>query len=155
MKVTPLDLRQTRFQTVMRGYDRGEVTAFLSEAAEDYENALRENERLRQELSKVEAVLGEHRGQEKNLSNTLLTAQKLADNISNRSIDEMYELALSAGATGGKIAGAGGGGFLLLYVPRHRQDAVRNALRTFREFPWLIEHDGSKAIFNLRRYSVR
>jgi D-glycero-alpha-D-manno-heptose-7-phosphate kinase len=81
--------------------------------------------------------------------------KKLADNISNRSIDEMYELALSAGATGGKIAGAGGGGFLLVYVPRHRQDAVRNALRSFREFPWLIEHDGSKAIFNLRRYSVR
>ena len=81
--------------------------------------------------------------------------KKLADNISNRAIDEMYEVALSAGATGGKIAGAGGGGFLLLYVPRHRQDAVRNALHGFREFPWLLEQDGSKAIFNLRRYSVR
>lgn len=81
--------------------------------------------------------------------------KKLADNISNRGIDEMYDLALSAGATGGKIAGAGGGGFLLLYVPRHRQDAVRNALKTYREFPWLIEQDGSKAIFNFRRYSVR
>jgi cell division initiation protein len=81
MKVTPLDLRQQRFQTVMRGYDRGEVNAFLAEAADDYENALRENERLRQELSKAEAVLSEHRGQEKNLRNTLLTAQKLADDI--------------------------------------------------------------------------
>jgi D-glycero-alpha-D-manno-heptose-7-phosphate kinase len=81
--------------------------------------------------------------------------KRLATNISNRAIDEMYEMALSAGATGGKIAGAGGGGFLLLYVPRHRQDAVRNALRGFREFPWLLEQDGSKVIFNLRRYSVR
>jgi cell division initiation protein len=81
MKVTPLDLRQQRFQTVMRGYDRGEVNAFLAEAAEDYENALRENERLRQELSKSEAVLDEHRSQEKNLRNTLLSAQKLADDI--------------------------------------------------------------------------
>ncbi len=81
MKVTPLDLRQQRFQTVMRGYDRGEVNAFLAEAADDYENALRENDRLRQELGKAEAVLGEHRGQEKNLRNTLLTAQKLADDI--------------------------------------------------------------------------
>jgi cell division initiation protein len=81
MKVTPLDLRQQRFQTVMRGYDRGEVNAFLTEAAEDYENAVRENERLRQELSKSEAVLNEHRSQEKNLRNTLLTAQKLADEI--------------------------------------------------------------------------
>jgi cell division initiation protein len=81
MKVTPLDLKQQRFQTVMRGYDRGEVNAFLTEAAEDYEAAVRENERLRQELSKSEAVLNEHRSQEKNLRNTLLTAQKLADEI--------------------------------------------------------------------------
>jgi cell division initiation protein len=81
MKVTPLDLRQQRFQTVMRGFDRGEVNAFLAEAADDYENAQRENERLRQELAKAEAVLNEHRGQEKNLSNTLITAQKLADEI--------------------------------------------------------------------------
>jgi cell division initiation protein len=81
MKVTPLDLRQQRFQTTMRGYDRGEVNAFLAEAAEDYENALRDNERLRQEMAKSEAVLNEHRGQEKNLRNTLLTAQKLADEI--------------------------------------------------------------------------
>ena len=81
MKVTPLDLRQQRFQTVMRGYDRGEVNAFLAEAAEDYETSQRENDRLRQELAKAEAVLNEHRGQEKNLSSTLMTAQRLADEI--------------------------------------------------------------------------
>ena len=81
MKVTALDLRQQKFQTVMRGYDRGEVNAFLAEAADDYENALRDNERLRQELARAEAVLNEHRGQDKNLSNTLMTAQKLADEI--------------------------------------------------------------------------
>jgi cell division initiation protein len=81
MKVTPLDLRQHRFNTVMRGFDRGEVTALITEAADDYERALRDNDRLRQELAKLEAVLGEHRGQEKNLRNTLMTAQKLADEI--------------------------------------------------------------------------
>jgi len=81
MKVTPLDLRQQRFKTVMRGYDRGEVQAFLLEVSDDYENALRDNDRLRQEVAKLEAVLGEHRGQERNLRNTLLTAQKLADEI--------------------------------------------------------------------------
>lgn len=81
MKVTPLDLRQQRFQTVMRGYDRGEVQAFLLEAADDYENALRENDKLHQDVAKLDAVLGEHRGQERNLRNTLLTAQKLADEI--------------------------------------------------------------------------
>ena len=81
MKVTPLDLRQQRFQTVMRGYDRGEVQAFLLEAADDYENALRENDKLRQDVARLDAVLGEHRGQERNLRNTLLTAQKLADEV--------------------------------------------------------------------------
>lgn len=81
MKVTPLDLRQQRFKTVMRGYDRGEVQAFLLEAADDYENALRDNDRLRQDVAKLDAVLGEHRGQERNLRNTLLTAQKLADEV--------------------------------------------------------------------------
>jgi cell division initiation protein len=88
MKVTPLDLRQQRFNTVMRGYDRGEVNAFLAETADEYENALRENDRLRQELTKLEAVLKEHRGQEINLRNTLLTAQKLADDIKDNASSE-------------------------------------------------------------------
>ena len=81
MKVTPLDLRQQRFKTVMRGYDRGEVQAFMLEVADDYENALRENDKLRQDVAKLDAVLAEHRGQERNLRNTLLTAQKHADDV--------------------------------------------------------------------------
>ena len=81
MKVTPLDLRQQRFKTVMRGYDRGEVQALLLAVADDYENALRENDKLRQDVSKLDAVLAEHRGQERNLRNTLLSAQKLADEV--------------------------------------------------------------------------
>jgi D-glycero-alpha-D-manno-heptose-7-phosphate kinase len=67
----------------------------------------------------------------------------------------MYDLATSAGAIGGKVSGAGGGGFLLMYVPRHKQDAVRNALRSYRELPFLLEQDGSKVIFNFRRYPAR
>ncbi|MEO8681215.1 MAG: DivIVA domain-containing protein, partial [Vicinamibacterales bacterium] len=88
MKVTPLDLRQQRFKTVMRGYDRGEVQAFLLEVADDYENALRDNDKLRQDVAKLDAVLGEHRGQERNLRNTLLTAQKLADEIKEHATQE-------------------------------------------------------------------
>lgn len=81
MKVTPLDLRQQRFKTSMRGYDRDDVHAFLEEAAEDYENAVRENDRMRQEVVRLEATINEHRSQERNLRNTLMTAQKLADDI--------------------------------------------------------------------------
>jgi cell division initiation protein len=81
MKVTPLDLRQQRFRTVMRGFDKTEVVAFLTEAADDYEQALRETDRLQEELVRLEALLSEHREHERNLRNTLLTAQRLADEI--------------------------------------------------------------------------
>ena len=81
MKVTPLDLRQQKFKTVMRGYDRAEVESFLAETADDYETALREADRLRDDLARAQSSLEEHREGERNLRNTLLTAQKLADDI--------------------------------------------------------------------------
>jgi cell division initiation protein len=81
MKVTPLDLRQQKFRGAMRGFDRDEVTAFLNEVAADYEQALREADRLRDDLTRAQASLEEHREHERNLRNTLLTAQKLADEI--------------------------------------------------------------------------
>ena len=81
MRITPLDLRQQRFRTVMRGYDKTEVVAFLTEAADDYEHSLREIDRMRSDLARMEALLGEHREREANLRNTLLTAQRLADEI--------------------------------------------------------------------------
>ncbi len=91
MKGTVLELRQRQFQTVMRGYDRAEVNTFLAEVADDFDKLaaentrlLQETERLRQEATKFEAVLNEHRGQEKNLTNALLNAQKLADDIKDR-----------------------------------------------------------------------
>ena len=81
MNVSPLDLRQQRFRTGFRGFDRVEVASFLAAVADDYEQALRETDRLRQDLARMEAVLNEHRECEKNLQNTLMTAQKLADDI--------------------------------------------------------------------------
>ncbi len=77
--------------------------------------------------------------------------KKLASKISNGTIDEMYCAAKQAGALGGKITGAGGGGFLLLYCPRERQDAVRSALSHLQELPFQLERDGTKVIFNYRR----
>jgi cell division initiation protein len=81
MKVTPLDLRQTKLRVAMRGYDRTEVDALLNEVADDYEQALRETDRLHQEVLRLEAVVAEHREHERNLRNTLLTAQRLSDEI--------------------------------------------------------------------------
>jgi len=77
--------------------------------------------------------------------------KRLAGTISNGQINEMYERARGAGAIGGKIAGAGGGGFLLLYVPFEHQDKVRMALNGLQELPFRLEADGTKVIFNYRR----
>jgi len=78
--------------------------------------------------------------------------KKLADGITLPEIEAMYQKALDAGALGGKISGAGGGGFLLLYCSRDKQNRVKEALKNYREFPFLLEQDGSKVIFNYRRY---
>jgi cell division initiation protein len=81
MRIAPLDLKQQRFRTALRGFDRTAVVAFLTEAADDYEQALREIDRLRQDTVRQDALLAEHREREGNLRNTLLTAQRLADEI--------------------------------------------------------------------------
>ena len=81
MNVSPLDMRQQRFRKAFRGFDRVEVAAFLTAVADDYEQALRETDRLRQELLQVDALLNEHREHEKNLQSTLTTAQRVSDEI--------------------------------------------------------------------------
>jgi D-glycero-alpha-D-manno-heptose-7-phosphate kinase len=80
-----------------------------------------------------------------------LLKKRLASGVSNGKIDEMYETARSAGALGGKVAGAGGGGFLILYCPHSKQAHVRAALSGLKELPFLLEQDGSKVIFNHKR----
>ena len=77
--------------------------------------------------------------------------KRLANSISNSQINEVYEAARRSGALGGKLAGAGGGGFLLLYVPYECQEKVRSALHGLQELPFRLEADGSKVIFNYRR----
>ncbi len=70
----------------------------------------------------------------------------LASNISNPSIDEYYHRGLEAGATGGKILGAGGGGFFLFFCPPQFQDNLRNELK-LRELKFNLENDGSRIIY--------
>lgn len=75
--------------------------------------------------------------------------KQLASNITNGAINTMYDAARQAGAIGGKISGAGGGGFMLLYCPPEKQDSVRAALSAYRELPFSLERFGSKVIFHL------
>lgn len=81
--------------------------------------------------------------------------RELADTISNDGIDRLYETAREAGALGGKVVGAGGGGFLLLCCPRECQARLREVFAGYRELPFGLERDGSKVIFNALRYSTK
>jgi len=81
MRITPLDMRQQRFKAAVRGYDKTEVVAFLTEAADDYEHAMREVDRLRSDLMRTQALLAEHRERENSLRDTLLTAQRVSEEL--------------------------------------------------------------------------
>lgn len=67
--------------------------------------------------------------------------------VSNSKINELYRLAIENGAIGGKLLGAGGGGFLLFYVPKNKQDSVRKSLKLL-EVPFRFEDKGTQIIYN-------
>jgi D-glycero-alpha-D-manno-heptose-7-phosphate kinase len=71
----------------------------------------------------------------------------LSGAISNQTIDGLYEAARAAGATGGKLLGAGGGGFLCLFVPPERQEEVRQALAHLIHVPFQFESQGTQIVF--------
>jgi D-glycero-alpha-D-manno-heptose-7-phosphate kinase len=77
--------------------------------------------------------------------------RRLASGISDAAIEQMYEQARAHGALGGKICGAGGGGFLLVYCPLASRESLAHGMRSHRELPFALERDGSKVIFNYRR----
>ncbi len=81
--------------------------------------------------------------------------KQLASNVSNPEIDLMHKLAMEGGALGAKISGAGGGGFLLVYCERDKQDKLRKSMRKYRELPFLLEKFGSKIIFDQTRYDIK
>ena len=75
----------------------------------------------------------------------------LASGVSNSEIDEAVEASLAAGATGAKVTGAGGGGFLLVVCPLESQRAVREKLPHMKELPINIEPFGSRVVLNVHR----
>lgn len=78
--------------------------------------------------------------------------KELASLISNPQIDYYYEKAKSAGALGGKLLGAGGGGFLMFYVPEDRHARVRTALSDLNELPFKFDFSGSTIVFADQQY---
>jgi len=74
--------------------------------------------------------------------------KSLTSKISTPEIDAIYERALKAGAVGGKLIGAGGGGFMLLFIPPEKQAAVKEELKDLLEVRFKFEKEGSQIIYN-------
>ena len=72
--------------------------------------------------------------------------RELSASVSNPEIDAIYDAARSAGAIGGKLLGAGGGGFMLLFAPRGAQKAIREALSSLIEVPFSVAYEGSRIV---------
>jgi D-glycero-alpha-D-manno-heptose-7-phosphate kinase len=73
--------------------------------------------------------------------------REVAAGITNPQLDEMHDLGCKAGAFGGKLLGAGGGGFMLFCVPPERRDAVARALHEYRQIPFLFNWTGTTIVF--------
>ncbi len=76
-----------------------------------------------------------------------LLKKELASHVSNGEIDDLYSTAMKNGATGGKLLGAGGGGFLLFYCEKAKQEGLINALNKVRNFKFAFDQEGSKMIY--------
>ena len=84
------------------------------------------------------------------LHESWMLKRSLARNVSNSVIDSYYEKARNAGALGGKLLGAGGGGFFMFYCEKEKQPAVTRALSDLRQVHFDFENDGSKIIYTDR-----
>jgi cell division initiation protein len=81
MKITPLDIRQKRFATRLRGFSIREVEAFLELTAGEFEEVVKENIGMREELLKSQRELEVHREREHTLQQTMITAQRISEDL--------------------------------------------------------------------------
>ena len=90
------------------------------------------------------------------LDHTWKLKRRTGANVSTGAIDSYYEKAMAAGALGGKLLGAGGGGFLLFYVPEEAEENVRKAMEGLLEIPFAFENTGTSVIYeSTETYSFR
>jgi D-glycero-alpha-D-manno-heptose-7-phosphate kinase len=88
------------------------------------------------------------------LHESWMLKRSLSDKITTPEIDDIYEVARKAGVIGGKLLGAGGGGFMLLFVEPEKQYAVKKALKKLLHVPFKFETSGSEIIFH-RPYALK
>jgi D-glycero-alpha-D-manno-heptose-7-phosphate kinase len=156
ISVRPITLREQRMQELnshlMLFYSGIKRTA--SNVAETYVNGLDEKRRQLRLMKDMvdESISILNSDHDISAFGELLheaweAKRSLSDRVSNSYVDEMYNEARSAGAIGGKLIGAGGGGFVVLFVPPERQQAVKERLNKLISVPFKFEFSGSQIIF--------
>ena len=152
--VTPVKLSEERLKTlsesfmmIFTGFTRhsGEVASMQKKAVSSTLSQLHEMKAL---VPVAESILKEGSADDfgRLLNHTWQLKKSLTNQISNTEIDDIYEKALKNGALGGKLLGAGGGGFMLLYVPKEKKE---NIYRTFENMEFVsfdFDNSGSRII---------
>jgi D-glycero-alpha-D-manno-heptose-7-phosphate kinase len=146
------DTKQTLFEHLLFFYLGGSRDArqILEKQEKQIPQKIEYLRRLRDLVDRFHTVLVRGNGLSELgelLHENWLCKRELAANVSNSRVDDCYERSRLAGALGGKLLGAGQGGFLLLFCPPQRKPAVREALRDLREIEFGFESEGSKIIF--------
>jgi cell division initiation protein len=96
MRLSPLQIRQYRFNTRFRGFDPKEVEVFLESVVADLEEVVRENAALRREIEKLSRELEGYRGRERTIQETLTTAQSVVDELRRTAVKESEVMVSSA-----------------------------------------------------------
>jgi D-glycero-alpha-D-manno-heptose-7-phosphate kinase len=100
-------------------------------------------------------IKGDVRAIGEKLHENWLLKKSLSGKVSSPHIDSLYATGLAAGAFGGKLLGAGGGGFLLFVCPPERQEGLRAALSGLKELPFAFSRNGSHVILNFEEAAYR
>ena len=146
---TRLELLQDHLMLLFTGISRlsTEVAAVTIANLPQREAALQEMQRMvDQGIAILASPAAEITDFGRLLHESWLLKRSLADRVSSASIDDMYSAARAEGAIGGKILGAGGGGFLLLFVKPEDRARVRERLKTFIDVPFRFENSGSRIV---------
>ena len=131
------------------GFSRfsSDIAVKQKEATKNKVNELIEMKNLVNEAEKILTSKTELIEFGKLLDYTWKLKRGITDNISNNSIDDLYKIATNAGAIGGKLLGAGGGGFMLFYVEEDKQEKVKEAFKDLLHVPFDFENGGTRIMY--------
>jgi D-glycero-alpha-D-manno-heptose-7-phosphate kinase len=150
-------LRELEERTILlytaKQRDADSILKAQSEGTKDRFSVLREMRDMAQTMRTTLSGKGDLDEFARLLHEGWLLKRSLGFGITSGQIDEWYEAGRRAGAMGGKLLGAGGGGFLLLMCEPDRKEAIREALGRPREIPFQIDRRGSRVIFISDRYA--